>query len=218
MEKMAHDKSYMFEELVAAAAKFSKEENAFEKIAEVVEEDDLDKILALCKIEKRASDAVVFTDRELIEANRVYSLYKQAKMMVAQEQSMKDFVARALPVLEKSAFVGAIAGAIGRGIGSLAAKGVGAALSPLKSVASNIGRFGAAAEAQGLKTPDAVKAFDATRKASGSLAAKAQFGGASPSILHRKGLPGTLETGFAAASGLSLAHHSDVWGELNNSN
>lgn len=145
LEKMAFDKEGLKIELVDNAALVGKSELALEKIAEVVAEEDFDAMLALCGIEKKAAKNVVLTDDELLQARVTYSLYKEAKALVNQEAEMVEFVKRASALLEKEAFLGALAKGVGRMAGAglntagrVAAGGAVAATKPARNFVRNI--------------------------------------------------------------------------------
>lgn len=125
LEKIACDKVGLQLEIENAAIKLRNDSFGLEKLAEVVAEEDFDKMLKLCGIEKRASANLVFTDKELLSARRVYDLYKEAKAMVEKEAELEDFV--------KRAFLPAMAGGLARLAGSAIA-------APVKAVGKGIGQ------------------------------------------------------------------------------
>lgn len=219
LEKMAYDEAQLYMEVIKTAGLVNKDPVALEKIAYVVDSADTDKTLKLCGIEKRAAEDVIFTDKELVDVKRMYSLYKQAGEFAEEKTQLEDFVARSetllfkAPVdLEKQAFIGGllargaglIAGGVGKMIGG-AAKGLAQGAG---NMASEMGAFGRASSAAGFKsTSDAVSSYDKIRSTQGAAAAKAQFGGRSPSLLvHRIGLGGAL----TATTGLGMEHKNNV--------
>jgi hypothetical protein len=228
LEKMAYDEASIYMELSSAAAVIRKGTLGFEKLAEVVQEEDLSKLAKLCGVEKTASEEQVFRDKELVQANYLYGLYKKANDFMEKKAQTEDFIKRAEQLLfhktanvEKLAsnFIGkavmkipsAISGAasgLARGLGSTIAGGAAAAGSKVGKTLSQAGGFGRAANAKGFgSTDDAVKAFDKVKRTAGEAAAKAKFGGAKPNLLvHRVGASGAL----TALSGLSLNHKNNV--------
>lgn len=95
LEKIACDKIDLQLRLSSAASILHKDPQGLEKLAEVVAEDDFNATLALCGLEKRACDNLVFTDKELDSARTVYGLYKEAQELVKTEAELQDFVKRA---------------------------------------------------------------------------------------------------------------------------
>lgn len=95
LEKIACDKIDLHLRLSAAASILNKDPQGLEKLAEVVAEDDFNATTALCGLEKRACENLVFTDKELDSARLVYGLYKEAKELVQTEAELQDFVKRA---------------------------------------------------------------------------------------------------------------------------
>lgn len=134
LTKMAYDKAELALTLVKEASIIKNQEYALEKVAHIVEEDHYDTILNLCNLEKKASESkLVFTDKELEDVNRVYSLYKQAKELIAEEKNITSFVKRASSVLEGLGYY------TGRPLGEAINKGV---LGPAKGVFNAAKRTG----------------------------------------------------------------------------
>jgi hypothetical protein len=218
LTKMAYDKETLKEELLAAAKLVNKDPLGLEKLAMVVEEDDYDKMLALCNLEKKAGvNDLVFLDSELINAKLVYSIYKEAETLLKTEAEMEDFLEKSAGVITN--VLSGAAGKIGQGIGW----GVTA---PFRAAGKNITRvinegrgFKAVAKVKGVDIDRAVKDFSKVKATQGTQAALAQYGGHSPNLIQRHGglagVAGTAFTGLAGVESLQDPKVKDAWNSLN---
>lgn len=219
LTKMAYDKTSLVLEIEDCIYKFKQDVLCMEKLAEVSEEDIFPKLVKLCgleglDLEKRSLDCV-FLDKELIEAHRLHSLYKEAKALIETEREMEVFVKRASAVLiEKQAFLGALGSLAGRAIGGIA--GVGSTVKAGKSAIESVNSFGNAAKKTGFtgSTRDAVKKYDKISATKGSGAAMEHFGGKKPSMLGNR--IGVGEVAMAGLTGTALHHENNVWNSLHN--
>lgn len=169
--KIAEDKVEIQLSLAKAAAKVRRESHPLEKLAHIVPAEDLDKMLVLCGIEKKASEDRVFTSSELCASKEVYELYKVATETVKLEASKLDFVNRSSKVLyqtpiEKSAGLGEMVGStigatIGAGARALGWVG-GKALGSLGSVVGTAGKYT-------IKNPGKVAGVAGTALEAGSM-------------------------------------------------
>jgi hypothetical protein len=215
MEKIAFDKVGLQMELEAAAAKVAKDEKAFEKMAHILAPDEVTKLALLCGLEKQATFNSVFTDRELLDVTHLNDLYKQAVSLINEEANLVEFLNKSAAVLEKQA----LAGLAGQAIGASIRGATKLVTSPVKGVVKNYGKFSASAEAKGFKsTRDAAENFDKIKKTQGTAAAKKFYNGASPNIIHRKGIDGVVNVGLTATSGLAANHTTNVWDTLQKNN
>lgn len=144
------------------------------------------------------------------EASDVKSLMAEGRELLAREKLVRESLEKAAEQMEKFALIGLAARGAGALIGGLA-RGTGKAVG---GTVSNIGRFSSSASKKGMKTPQAVKAYDNIAKSKGTDAAKAHFGGAKPSIIHRKGISKTTDLAVAGATGLTATHSQGVWDTL----
>lgn len=233
LEKMAVDKVGLHLELENAVNRFKITDHAFTKMAAVASKEDFPKMQKLCGLVKTASDETyVYRNSELADASVVYGLYKQAVDIVKQESEMKSFMDRAGAILEKKSSMSGVfnranakadkavsttASKVGQGIGGsigwASRKVVG---SPFRTDAvKNIGKFRTEAKAKGMTTSEAVKHFDEVTKTKGPYAAKGEFNGAKPSVLHRG--PAIFKKTLRAADGLAgleLEHEHNIWSSL----
>ena len=144
------------------------------------------------------------------KASSVFSLYTQGQELLKREKDLRDSLEKAAELMEKFAVAGLVARGVGAMVGGLA-KSVGSSIGkPL----ANVGRFSSSASKKGMSTNKAVETYDRIAKTQGSGAAKAHFGGAKPSMIHRKGVGKTLDTAAAAATGLTATHQTGVWENL----
>lgn len=229
--KMAEEKPMLTENLLRKGNAFGKEALALEKLAEVVTEEDFPALLRLCGIEKTASDITseVFTDSELVEASQLYSLYKEAKALIKEEEELTELVKRAseilfnknsLDELRKEAGVASwLGGKIGSGLATVVS-------SPVKAIAKGLKGgylpeaskgFTEVAKHKGYKSTDeAVKAFDRLKSTKGHEAALKEFGGNKPAYLaHRLGVGGIAGKAMLLGAGESVEHKNNVWDTLN---
>lgn len=215
LTKMAYDKAEMHIMLSNCIATFRKDPYALEKLA-FVAEDSFDATVALCGLEKRAEDNLVFTDRELATAKNLVGLYKQAKDLITEEENLQTFIKRAEVVLfQKTANVEKLAGfgtALAMGLGRVIGGTIGGGAKFLgKGVTNTIkapGSFASASANRGFKTTkDGVKAYDRMARTHGSVAAQNAFKGAKPSVIFNRVGAGTILTGLA---GTSMDHKNNI--------
>lgn len=104
LEKLACDKQIKMLEIEDSMKRLQKERDHLEKFAEVCNESEFGLIFGM---EKSASlnTKLVFEDKELTEARKLVGLIKEAREIISEE-------------LEKTAFLGAAVGALGRAVGS----------------------------------------------------------------------------------------------------
>ena len=120
LEKMACESQILANKLVKAISKVRASDNILEKVAFVVEENDYDNILSMCKLEKDAakSNNLVFTDLELSDVFDMYSLYKEACEFQRVKLEKQQFVIKASSIIEN------LGSGIGKGIGAIGSAGV----------------------------------------------------------------------------------------------
>ena len=184
LEKIAHDKVGLAQELLAAADRISKDKYGYEKLAFIVEEQDFTKMVKLCgEVEKSGEDNLVFTDRELDVAREVYTLYKQACELVEQETEISEFVKKAADILfQKEAILSSLGRGIGQALGASARIGTNTVVKPVASIGKDI----------------TGKVF----KEEGWLG-KGQ-----------RGKQGVIGLAGSAVAGTSMSHETDVWKSL----
>ena len=100
--KMAYDQEDLKQRLISAADSFRKDPFALEKLAEVVDEEDYSKMIKLCQISDRSLQDIVVTDSDVKEARKLYGLYKEAKISVAEETKLRKTVERAENYIKKA--------------------------------------------------------------------------------------------------------------------
>ena len=99
------------EQLQKAAALFSKEPHAYEKLVEVCNEDNFEKTAALTGIEKKASVArVLFQDKDLTSARSLLGLLKQAEELVTEQRRVTAQCAKAAGILKSAGTLGNLFG------------------------------------------------------------------------------------------------------------
>lgn len=121
LNKMAELKEEIKTNLEKAAVILSRDELGMEKLAQVVEAEDYDKILFLCRLVKRAEVDSVFLDEELDPSRQVYFLYKEAKALLEKEAEMTSFVKRAEEILFQKES-GYVSEKLGKGVGYILGK------------------------------------------------------------------------------------------------
>lgn len=219
LTKMAYDKEGLKQELVAAAERIRKDPLGLEKLAMVVEEDDYEKVLKLCGIEKKAAvDNVIFLEKELATANDVYELYKQAGILLSKEAELTEFVKKAFSVVGQNP--GSISEDLAHGAGWAIGKAVKQPGKAVKGLAEYVMEgskdFSDVAARKGMSSKDAVEKFNKIKSTSGHEAALREFGGHGPNPYHRMGgMGGIANKAFSAGMGLSVEHHvnanNDAW-------
>ena len=148
LEKIACEKVGMQLRLAKSSSLIHKDPLGLEKLAEVVSEDDYDPMLKLCGIEKRASEDLVFMDKELDTSREAYYLYKEAKCLVAKEKEIEAFIKKANDFFfEKRALFPALFGGAAR----LAGAAVGSVVRPLATSTGRVLGRSAATIGGGLK-------------------------------------------------------------------
>jgi hypothetical protein len=212
LTKMASEGNILTLQLTDTASKIKADPFAMEKLAHVVDAEDLDKLRILCGVEKRASASLVFSDRELANVMTLNSLYKEAKELVEAKQKTEEFVKRASEILEKKAIFSLLGRAIGGAVGGFAKM----VAKPVANTIKNTGTFSSAAAARGESTKDAVENFG---KLNSSQRAIRYGAGIKPSLINRYGAGGLATTALTVAGGASMEHPGSggtVWQNLHN--
>lgn len=212
--KMAEEKEMLKQKLEKSANAVSKDPLGLEKLAQVSFEEDFNKLVYLCKLEKRAEVDSIFVDNELKDARLVNSLYKEAKALLEKEASMSSFVSEVERILfsKEAGIIGKALGKAVKGGAWLFGKAVKGTGNAIKEAVDPKG-FAATGKRVGYKsTEDAVKGFDHISATQGKGAALDRFSGHSPNtLLHRVGVGGIM----TATAGSGIQHKNNVWNDLN---
>lgn len=163
LEKLAYDKQSKMLEIEDSIKRLQKEKDHMEKFAEVCSETEFGMVFGM---EKSASlnTKLVFEDRELTEARKLVGLIKEAKEIISDE-------------MEKSAFLGAAVGALGRAVGGA----IGAVTKPIgrgiATASKNLGNI-SVSEIKGVEPNAAAASWASKAKKVGNTAANIGLGAA----------------------------------------
>lgn len=163
LEKLAYDKQSKMLEIEDSIKRLQKERDHMEKFAEVCSETEFGMIFGM---EKSASlnTKLVFEDRELTEARKLVGLIKEAKEIISDE-------------MEKSAFLGAAVGALGRAVGGaigMATKPIGRGIA---TASKNLGNI-SVSKIKGVEPSTAATSWASRAKKVGNTAANIGLGAA----------------------------------------
>lgn len=206
LEKIAHDKAIVAQNLLTKAASIKTETNLLEKVAYVVEESDFDRMLNLVGLEKTACKRVLVTDSELTQVKEVYNLIKQADEILAHEKEVKAFIEKATDILEKKAFFQLAGKALGSGL-----RAVGNSVSNLTKATTGISHAVSNAKKTNPKANRFTVIKDYNRDA--FLKGKpyaSKVHGFTPTLANKVSGGVALSVGFAPLSD----HKTNVWDTL----